>query len=289
MLRGAVAVLGLTFTVACGGLGGGTGAPIPVVAPPVIVTQPQSPTVQAGHYASLSVVATGEKLTYTWRKNGLPIPGLSSASIYTFMASQEDDGAVYSVVVSNPGGSVTSQNAVLTVSLPLTDLIHNGSFESQSGGNAAFWTFSDANMTITYADFGIQPPTGAGTYFAVNGYWGDIKNDSVYQTVTIPASATQADLALVQTVANLFTATPGVVYNTYRIKVQDNTGNDLQTLATRTDQDSNVVNGQPVWTAMSFNLLAYKGMTIRIAFESSQTDASKNTLFGTDLVSLKVK
>ena len=290
MLRGAAAVLGLAITVGCGGLGGGTGAQVAPVAAPVIVTDLHSTTVEAGHYASLSVVATGEKLTYTWRKNGLPIAQLSSASIYTFQVAQEDDGAVYSVVVSNPGGSVTSQAAMLTVATPTSDLITNGSFESLGGdGNAAFWTFSDTSMTIGYADFGLTPPPTAGARFMVNGYWGAIKNDSVYQAVTIPAGATEANLTFVMTVANLFAATPGSPVNTYTVKVKSAAGADLATLMTRTDNDENVQGGQPTWSSMNFDLLAYKGQTIRIVFESAQTDAAKNTLFGTDLVSIKTK
>jgi hypothetical protein len=290
MLRGAVAVLGLAFGVACGGVGGGSGAPIPVVAPPLIVTQPQSTTVEAGHFASLSVVATGEKLTYTWRKNGLPITGLSSATIYTFQASQEDDGSLYSVVVSNPGGSVTSQDATLTVAVPFTDQILNGSFESLAGnGNAVGWNFSDSNMTIGYADMGMQAPANAGAYFLINGYWGDIHDDSVYQSVTIPGSATQATLTFKLAIANLFAATPGSPVNTWTLKIKDNTGAVLATLLTRTDLDSNVSGGQPVWNDHSFDLMAYQGQTIRICFESSQSNAAKNTLFGTDLVSLKTK
>lgn len=290
LVRGGLAALGLTFTVACGGLGGGTGAPIAVVAPPIIVTQPQSPTVEAGHYASLSVVATGKDLLYTWRKNGLPVVELSSASIYTFQVAQADNGAVYSVVVSNPGGSVTSQDAVLTVAQPFTELIQNGSFESLAGnGNAAAWTFSDLNMTIGYADLGMQGPANSGTYFLINGYWGAVHDDSVYQAVSIPTNATQAELSLKVAIANLFTATPGSAVNTWHVVVKDNTGALLQTLATLTDQDANVQNGQPVWNAMTFDLLAYKGQAVRICFESTQTDAGKNTLFGTDLVSLKTK
>lgn|GEM_PF-2619000 len=289
-VRSIVAVLGLAFTVACGGLGGDMKAPAPTVPAPVILTQPQSMTIEAGKSTSLSVVASGEKLTYTWRKNSVPIAELSSAPIYSFQVTPEDDGAVFTVLVSNPGGSVMSQEAVLTVAQPFQEIIKNGSFETLgANGNAASWTFSDSNMTPKYTDIGLTPPSSAGAMFAVNGYWGEIKNDGYYQTITIPGNASQANLTFLMVVANLFEATPGSPVNTQTVKIQDNDGVDLQTLMTKTDQDSNVDANGPVWSSVSFDLMAYKGQTIRIAFESSQTDASKNTLFGTDLVSLQVK
>ena len=292
-LLGALPVLGLAFAVACSGSSSSStpATPAPTVPAPVITTQPLSHTATDGHFVSLSVVATGTDLTYTWRKNASPISGLSSASFYTFKAALADDGAHYSVVVTNPGGSVISQDAVLTVGAAAQELIQNGSFEFLgSNGNASTWVFSDTQMTIKYATFQMTPPLNAGTYFLANSYWSAVKNDQAYQTVTIPANATQANLVFKNAIANVdFTSTPGAAVNTWTVKIQDNAGADLATLLSQTDLDSNVASGQPVWTSRSYDLLAYKGQTIRIAFGSSQTDAAKNTLFGTDLVSLNVK
>jgi pectin methylesterase-like acyl-CoA thioesterase len=88
-------------------------------APPVIVAQPQ-PTnlnVQVGSNVTLSVGATGSELTYQWRKNGQPIIGNPTATTPTLqlMSVQISDSGVYDVVVSNSGGSVTSDPVNLTV------------------------------------------------------------------------------------------------------------------------------------------------------------------------------
>ncbi len=88
----------------------------PAVAPS-ITQQPQPLSVVAGGSATFSVVATGsEPLAYQWRRDGADIPGAVAAS-YTLPASAvSDDGALFSVVVSNTHATqATSENAKLGV------------------------------------------------------------------------------------------------------------------------------------------------------------------------------
>ena len=58
-------------------------------------------------------------LSYQWRKAGVNIIGANSAS-YTISSAQSSDATTYSVVVSNSVGSVTSNDATLTVSAAAT-------------------------------------------------------------------------------------------------------------------------------------------------------------------------
>ncbi len=84
-------------------------------APPTIVTQPVGTAVNVGGSASFSVTASGsEPLSYQWMFNGAAITGATSAS-YTISSAQASDGGTYSVAVSNPIGSVTSNSVSLTV------------------------------------------------------------------------------------------------------------------------------------------------------------------------------
>jgi hypothetical protein len=84
--------------------------------PPSITTQPADVTVREGQTARFSVTATGTTpLTYQWKKNGANISGATNASYTTPPTTMGDDGARFSVVVSNVAGSVTSRNAILTV------------------------------------------------------------------------------------------------------------------------------------------------------------------------------
>lgn len=83
---------------------------------PKLTAQPQSQSVTAGASATFSVTATGSALLYQWRKNGVAIAGATS-STYTILSTQVSNGGVYSVAVSNSGGTVTSTPVYLGVNV----------------------------------------------------------------------------------------------------------------------------------------------------------------------------
>ena len=83
---------------------------------PVITAQPASVTVNAGATASFNVAATSNTaLSYQWRKNGNAVGGATAAGYTTPPTTSADNGARFSVVVTNATGSVTSAEATLTV------------------------------------------------------------------------------------------------------------------------------------------------------------------------------
>jgi hypothetical protein len=85
-------------------------------APPVITNQPRNQRVAIGARAKFVVSASGDPpLAYQWRKNGIEIPGATDTRYQTPPVTAEDDGSLFSVVISNPGGSVTSRDARLEV------------------------------------------------------------------------------------------------------------------------------------------------------------------------------
>ena len=129
---------GAKFSVLVTGTGGSvasTAATLSVqVAPvaPSITGQPADQTVEQGQTATFSVVATGTgPITYQWRRNGVNIFGANAASYTTppTLAST-DDGAKYSVVVTNAVGGATSNDATLTVTQTLL---------ACSGGSQSGW------------------------------------------------------------------------------------------------------------------------------------------------------
>jgi len=87
---------------------------------PVIVTQPQAVTTNAGGSATFSVYAGGASLTYQWRFNGAPIPGATSAT-YTVSGATSAMAGSYTVTLSNSFGTLQSQSATLTVA-PVSNL-----------------------------------------------------------------------------------------------------------------------------------------------------------------------
>jgi len=101
-----------------GGLATSSPAQLIVNAPPQITTQPAAAAVVAGSNHQLSVAATGsDPLTYQWRKDGANLGSATSATL-AFSPVQLSDAGSYSVVVTNPVGSTTSNSATLEVQPP---------------------------------------------------------------------------------------------------------------------------------------------------------------------------
>ena len=83
---------------------------------PVITTQPVNQSVVVGQSATFSVIATNSATSsYQWKKNGTDISGATSSTYTTPATAIGDSDAVFTVVVSNAAGPVTSAEASLTV------------------------------------------------------------------------------------------------------------------------------------------------------------------------------
>ena len=83
---------------------------------PTITTQPANTRVIEGQTAKFDVATTGTPpLLYQWTKNGAKIDGATQKSYRTPPTTEDDDGAVFAVIVSNRAGSVTSNDAILNV------------------------------------------------------------------------------------------------------------------------------------------------------------------------------
>lgn len=85
-----------------------------LAAPPAITSQPQSQTICDGDALVLTVVATGDALTYQWRKDDIELNGVVEATL-TIDPARPTDSGVYDVVVTNAEGSATSDGAVVHV------------------------------------------------------------------------------------------------------------------------------------------------------------------------------
>lgn len=144
-----------------------------VISLPGITGQPQSTNVTVGSNATFTVTATGTSPTYQWRFNAGTIGGATSSS-YTVTNAQTNNAGNYSVVVTNILGSVTSSNALLTVSPPqppqflsvtvssngLVQMVLHGqagsSYAIDGSSNLVDWiqltTFTNTNGTYQFTD-----------------------------------------------------------------------------------------------------------------------------------------
>lgn len=82
---------------------------------PVITKQPLSQTVSVGESATFTVAAKGGKLNYRWYKNNRPIANSNFNSYTLTNATTDDNGAKFSVRVSNSISEELSEDAILNV------------------------------------------------------------------------------------------------------------------------------------------------------------------------------
>ncbi len=137
--------------------------------PPIIATQPASQTVNQGDSATFSVSALGMwPLSYQWRFNGTDIV-LATTSTYSVTNAQLTDAGSYSVVITSPLGSSTSQPAILQVlspGAPSIQINNQLAFGSVSALGSAQLTISGGftNGFIFYTLDGTAPNTGSPLY-----------------------------------------------------------------------------------------------------------------------------
>jgi glucose/arabinose dehydrogenase len=125
---------------------------------PSIAAQPQAQRVAAGAPATFRVEATGAApLAHQWRRDGAPIAGASAATYTLAAAAVADDGARFSVVVSNAAGSATSNEALLTVvagQAPTLAIAAPAAGTTYAGGDTIAYA-----GTATDAEDGPLPPS----------------------------------------------------------------------------------------------------------------------------------
>jgi hypothetical protein len=124
-------------------------------ASPGFASLPASTTNYSGTTVKFSTVANGSlPLHYQWKKNGAAISGATS-SVYSFTcAYPADDGAGFSVTVTNSVGSTNSPVASLSV-LTNLNMLHDpfGPIIRNVGSKAAFRVAADGALPITYQWF----------------------------------------------------------------------------------------------------------------------------------------
>jgi len=173
--------------------GGGGGAGQVVItytacAAPSISGQPTNQAASAGSSITFSVTATGTGLTYQWRKGTIHINGATGASYTINPVATADAATNYNVVITGACGTITSNNASLTVyELPMASVTNQTNLTC----------FASANGEIT-----IQANGGSGT-----GYEFSINNGATYVSGANPYTFTGLSAGI-----------------PYRVRVKDSNG-----------------------------------------------------------------
>ena len=163
---------------------------------PSITTQPASQTITSGQTATFSVAASGTApLSYQWNKNGTAVSGATSSSYTTPAETTLDNGAQFTVAVTNSAGSATSNAATLTIN-PAPPGALNPSTSSLSFGNVTVGSNGVQNIVFTNAgtsNITISTVSASGAGFSVSGISaGQIVTPGNTATLTVtfaPASA----------------------------------------------------------------------------------------------------
>ncbi len=129
----------------------GTNSFFVVTNPAVVATEPLSLTNYSGTVATFSALGTGTApVFYQWYSNGVALAGATSTSISVAAQYPADNGADFTVVVSNRFGSQTSVVASLTVLTQLNIVAVPASITRNVGSYAAFHVTANGALPISY-------------------------------------------------------------------------------------------------------------------------------------------
>lgn len=125
-------------------------AQLNVLSAPVIVTQPQSFTINLGSPFTLSVVANSiQTLSYQWKKNGVNIAG-AILSQYNVNTAELNNAGFYTVQVSNSVGQVTSEAAEVIVNAAPTITSQPVGVTVTAGSNTSLSVTATSSQYLNY-------------------------------------------------------------------------------------------------------------------------------------------
>ncbi|HUP59740.1 MAG TPA: S8 family peptidase [Thermoanaerobaculia bacterium] len=186
----------------------------------------------------------------------------STLNKITSAGSGSPNRLLYSLLSSGGGGGGTT-----------TQLLSNPGFES---GNNGAWTTTSGVITNSTS----RTPQAGAWYAWLCGY-GSSHTDYAYQQISIPSGATAATLNFYLKIDTAETTT-STAYDRMYVQILNSSGSVLATLATYSN-----LNKSSSYSLKSFDLLSYKGQTIRVRFYATE-DSIYQTSFLVDTTSLNV-
>ena len=233
-----------------------------------------------GQYIATAIFSDGTSSTVTpsWSLNsGAPASISASGQLTAGSVSVNTPVTITAAYTLNGINRTATYNANIvtgSTSYQLEELISNGTFASGSTG----WSLTGNFQADTkYSTYNNEP--GHAYLAKSDGTAGNILSGTLSQTVTIPANATTATLGYYYRITS--SDTSGVVHDHLHLALMYGAGN-----AVGLDDKSNV-NANTAYGYASFNVIAYKGLSVTVYF-SAMTDGSLQTTFRVDDISLLV-
>ena len=169
--------------------GSGTTTLKPVA--PSISTQPAAQSAFVGDTVTFNVAATGNPApTYQWQKAASAISGATNSSYTTPNLTAADDGSLFTVIVSNSAGSVTSSSAKLSVSVkPAAITTQPANITIADGASATFSVVAMGTAPIAYQWSKNRAPVSGATTSSYTFGPATIADSGTLFSVTVSNSA----------------------------------------------------------------------------------------------------
>jgi hypothetical protein len=254
-----------------------TGTGKDVTPPTTQITAPANNATVSGTTTVTATATDNVKVTsiQIYIDGVLQASGTASPLTYWWVSGSVTNGThtIYSKASDADGNTGTSTTITVTVNNTSRELIQNSGFET---GNLAHWSATGA-----YLPFVTTAQKYDGTHSAQLGASSTpepISDSALYQTVTIPSTAKSANLYFYY-----WGATTDTIANDWQeAQVQNASGVKLA-------QIMKICTNTQKWTFVSYNLIAYKGQTIRIYFNTHQNGNNSLTYMYIDYVRLDVQ
>jgi hypothetical protein len=238
-----------------------------------------STTALNGFNNAIALSASGQPtgVTVGFSPSSIAAPGTGSSTMTITVGASTVPGT-YTITVTGTGGTTTHTTPVtLTVTSGSTSqLLGNPGFENGSA-NPAPWT-----PTAGVIDSSTGEAAHSGSWKAWLDGYGTSHTDSVFQDVTIPASATSATLTFWLHIDTAETTTV-TAFDTLKVQIRNTSNTVLSTLATYSN-----LNHATGFSQKSLDVTSFKGQTIRVYFLGVE-DSSLQTSFVIDDTALNVQ